>query len=407
MRRRIFAAAVPVMLWLAAVPSGQASGQSIFGINFLGEHQFCGSGRYRALGFSSYAALDSVCAVSANPATMADLPRMTFSMVEAVGFSNIQSDDTTAYENRFQLPSVMIGVPLRKGLVLGVGYRTRFEGKADFSLEQPIAGSPTAREIFEHRSSLFTVPLSIAWRATTWARVAGMLQLERGSIKDNSRIDFTATNYQAAESRRERSFSGTSWGVSALVQVHPRLSLGAGMNNSIGYDVDETFTYTRAKLDSVSPQWRFTLPSSWEIGAALGITDRWWLSSHFWQRGAPAPDGFPQLAGSVGDERLISFGIERRPSAAGGFFAKAPLRLGFYEDCWHLEYPAGHPVRSRFVTFGSGFSLPGGPGAIDVSFEFGQIGSTGDNGISERVFRIGFGVSASEEWSTRKPNVGE
>jgi hypothetical protein len=401
MRRWIVEAAVPVVLCLAALPGGRASAQSIFGINFLGEHQFCGSGRYRALGFSSYAALDSVCAVSANPATMADLPRMTFSVVEAVGFSNVQSGDTTAYVNRFQLPSVMIGVPLRKGLVLGVGYRTRFEGRGDFSREHPIEGSPTANEVYVHRLSLFTVPLSIAWKAATWARVAGVLQLERGSIRDNSRLEFNATNFQTVESKRERSFSATSWGASALVQVHPRLSLGAGLNGSISYDVGETFTYTRAKLDSTAA-WRFTLPFSWEIGAAFGINDRYWLTSHFWQRGAPAPHGFPQLAGSVGDERLISFGIERRTSAAGGFFAKAPLRLGFYEDRWHLEYPAGHPVHSRFVTFGSGFSLPGGPGAIDVSFEFGQIGSTAGNGIAERVFRIGFGVSASEEWSTRK-----
>jgi hypothetical protein len=401
MRGRVFLAIATAVILLGSVPGGPAAAQSLFSINFLGEHQFCGSARYRALGFSSFASPDSVNAVAANAATMADLPRMTFSIAENIAFSSMQSEETTAYGNRFQLPSVMIALPLRRGLVFGVGYRTRFEGKGDFSYERPIQDSPTAYEVYEHRSGLFTVPLSIAWRPMKWASAAGAVQFERGSIKDNSRVEFAAANFQDVESKRERDFSGTSWGVSALVQVHPRLSLGAGLNSSIRYDVNEVFTYTSAALDSVS-KWRCTLPVSWEVGAAVGISNRWWLNSHFWQRGAPEADGFPQLAGSIGDERLISFGVERRAGSEGGFFARVPLRLGFYEDRWHLEYPEGHPVKSRFVTFGSGFGLPGGPGAIDVAFEFGQIGSISANGVDERVFRIGFGVSASEEWSKRR-----
>jgi hypothetical protein len=400
MRRMALAAAMPVLLCMTVI-SRPASTQSVFGINFLGEHRFGGSARYRALGFSSYAMSDSVSAVSANVATLADLKRMTFSLVEIVAFSNVHSGDATAYENRFLLPSVMVAVPLRPGVVLATGYRTRFEGKGDISFAHPIAGSPTGYEVYDHRSSLFTVPLTVAWKPLAWAQIGGALQLERGSIRDNVQVDFTASDFVSAQSRRERVFSGTSWNVSALVQVHPRLSLGGGLNTAVRYHVDETFTYTRAELDSASA-WHFTLPLSWEVGAAVGVTDRWYLASHFWQRRAPQPEGFPQLAGSIEDERLVSFGIERRSSPRGGFFSRAPLRLGLYEDRWHLEFPAGHPVKSRFVTFGSGFRLPGGPSAIDVSLELGQIGSMSDNGVDERVVRIGLGIGASEEW-TRRP----
>ncbi len=401
MRGRIFSRALPVVVLLAFLPGAPASAQSIFGLNFLGEHQFSGSARYRALGLSSFAVPDTAGAVAANPATMADLPRLTFSMVELVGLSTVRSGEETAYENRFQLPSVMLGFPVRKGLVFGIGYRTRFEGKGDLTYERAVEDAATAIEIYEHRSGLFTVPLSVAWRLTAWARVAGAFQLERGSIRDNTRVEFRAASYNAVESRRDRSFSGTSWNVSTLFQVHPRLSLGGAWSSETAYGVDETFTYTRAEFDSTS-RYDFALPSSWGIGAALGITDRWWLSSHYWRRGAPRPDGFPQLAGSIADERLVSFGIERRRVQSGGFFSRIPLRLGFFEDRWHLEYPDGRPVKSRFVTFGSGFGLPGGPGAVDLSFEIGQVGSVSDNGVDERVFRIALGLSASEAWSIRK-----
>ncbi|HEY5134104.1 MAG TPA: hypothetical protein VII85_10510, partial [Candidatus Krumholzibacteriaceae bacterium] len=100
--------------------------------------------------------------------------------------------------------------------------------------------------------------------------------------------------------------------------------------------------------------------------------------------------------------RLVAFGIERLRMQSGAFFTRIPLRIGFYENRWHVEYPEGRPVNSRFVTFGTGFSLPGGPGAIDLSFEIGQIGSISANGLDERVFRFALGLSASEAWSKRK-----
>jgi len=214
-------------------------------------------------------------------------------------------------------------------------------------------------------------------------------------------VEFRRDYYYSVESRRTRGFSGSSWSGSVLLSVHPRLSLGLGWNSGIEYEGDETFAYSRAEFDSMAA-WRFEIPSSWETGAAYGITERWWLSAHYWRRSAPEPRGFEQLTGSIGEERLAAIGVEKRPAGTGSFFARIPLRLGFYENRWHLEYPAGHPVKSRFVTFGTGFNLPGGPGAIDLSFEVGQIGSAGNNGVDERVFRMAVGLSASEIWSRRK-----
>ncbi len=401
MRNRTLAAALATALVLASGALDPALAQSVFGINYLGEHAFTGSARYRSLGLSSYAVIDSAGAVSANPASMADLTRLTFSLVEILSVSNVRSGSEAAYESRFQLPSVMFGVPLRKGLVLGFGYRTEFAGKGDFSFAYPIESSATAYEVYRHRSGLFNVPLTLAWRPVSWARVAGAYHVERGSIEDSYGVEYKKDYYSSVESKRVRSFSGSSWSGSALLNVHPRLSLGLGWKSGVAYEGDETFAYSRAEFDSIAA-WRFELPSSWEAGAAFGITERYWLSAHFWTRSAPETRGYEQLAGSIGDESLVAFGVEKRPGREGSFFTRIPLRLGFYENRWHLEYPAGNPVKSRFVTFGSGFDLPGGPGKMDLSFEIGQIGSIGANGVDERVFRMAVGLSASETWSRRK-----
>jgi len=379
-----------------------ASAQSIFGLDYLGEHRFAGSARERALGFSLFAAPDTNSALTANAATLSGLTRLTFSFFEMLGASTVRSADLSAHENRFELPSVMVAVPLRPGLVAGVGYRTRFAGKGEFTYEVPIEDTPTAYETYRHRGSLFTAPITLSWAATCWLSVAGQLNIERGAIDDNVSSKFHEDNYATMESKRTRSFSGTSWEASALLRVVPRLFVGGSVNGPIDYGVTEDFVYTRSDLDSTAA-FDLTLPLSYGVGVCAGASERWWLSARYWQRGAPEPDGFPRFAGALGDERLLAFGLERRGAASGGFWTRIPIRLGFYEDRWHIEVPAGSPVKSRFFTLGTGFKLPGGPGMLDLSLEAGQIGSKDENGVDERLVRIGVGISAGEAWSKRKP----
>lgn len=397
MKRLITALAIAAC---AASLGGRASAQSIFGLDFLGEHRMAGNARSHALGLSSFAVPDTGTALTANTATLSNLDRLTFSVFEILGIATDHSGGLSAHENRFELPAVMVGVPLRKGLVLGVGYETRFEGKGDLSYEQPIESSPSAFENFQHRSSLFSVPFALSWAPTGWASIAGEFQLERGAISDDVSSVFHDAAFSTVESKRTRRFSGTSGAFSALVRVVPRLYLGATYSTSIDYAVTETFTYTRAQFDS-SGAFNLSLPASYGAGAGIGVAGRWWLTGFYWQRGAPGSSGFPQLAGSLGSERLVAVGVERRGLGSGTFFQRIPLRFGFYEDRWHLELPAGRPVKSRFLTLGTGWNLPGGPGAVDVSLEIGQIGSAADNGVDERVVRLGVGISASEAWSKR------
>jgi len=381
---------------------GPAFAQSIFGLDFLGEHRTAGNARSHALGLSSFAVPDTGTALAANTATLSNLDRLTLSVFEVLGLTTAHSGGLSAHENRFELPAVMIGVPLHRGIVLGVGYRTRFEGKGDFSFERPIESSPSAFESFKHRASLFSIPFALSWAPTGWASVAGEFQIERGSISDDVSSIFHDPAFSTVDSKRMRRFSATSGAFSALVRVMPRLYLGAGYNTSIDYSVSEAFTFTRAEFDS-SGAFDFRLPASYGVGAGVGVTERWWLTGYYWQRGAPGSAGFPQLAGSLESERLVAVGVERRGLANGPLFRRIPLRFGFYEDRWHLELPAGKPVKSRFLTLGTGWNLPGAPGAIDLSLEIGQIGSTADNGVDERVIRIGVGISASEAWSKRPP----
>lgn len=390
-----------LLLFLSALGGVPARSQSIFGLNYLGEHIFSGDSRYRALAFSAIAIPDTGSALTLNPASRADLSSVTFSIVEVLELGSARAGEETADLNRFQLPQLVIAVPIRPGLVFSLGYVTSFMGRGDFAYPSYVDEVPIHYNVYKHTSSLFTAPLSLSWKARDWLNIAASFELERGSIRDGINIEFYEENYDYAEASRSRSFSGESFSVALLARIHPRLYVGGLWDHEVEYEVDETITYTRSEFDS-NRLWKTTLPGAFGVGASAGLAERWWLSAHYWRRETPEAVGFPQLDGSIGEESLIALGLERRGTGSGGFLHRIPLRLGYYQNRWHLEIPAGEPVISRFFTAGTSFSLPGGPGRIDLSFELGQIGSVDSNGADERMARIGIGFSLSEPWSSRE-----
>lgn len=390
-----------LLLLLAPLGGAPARGQSIFGLNYLGEHLFGGDSRSRALAFSTIAVPDTGSALTMNPAARADLSSVTFSIVEVLEMGSARAGDETADLNRFQLPQLMLAVPLRPGLVFSFGYTTSFMGKGDFAYPSYVEDVPIHYEVYKHRSSLFTAPLAVSWKARSWLGVAASFDLERGSIRNEITTEFYQSNYDDAEASRDRSFSGESFSVALLARVHPRLYVGGMWDHEVEYEVDETITYTRSEFNT-NRLWKTTLPGSFGVGASVGLAERWWLSAQYWRRGTPGTEGFEQFDDSVGEEYLIAAGLERRAMASGGFFHRIPLRLGYYQNGWHLEVPAGEQVVSRFFTAGTSFSLPGGPGRADLSLELGQIGSLDANGADERMVRIGIGFNLSETWSSRE-----
>ena len=175
--------------------------------------------------------------------------------------------------------------------MFSLGYRTRFAGKSDFTIERDVDGVPLANEEYALNSSLFSVPFTLAWKPADWLMVSGEFQLERGSIKDQVSVYIEDPLYNTVTSSRTRSFSSGSWGVSMLMKIHRRLWIGGTYDESVDYSVEEITEYSLESLDE-SSSWDFSLPAAYGAGLAAGITDRWWLSGSFWSRKAPEPAGF-------------------------------------------------------------------------------------------------------------------
>ena len=386
---------------LAAASAGPAAAQSVYGLNFIGEHMQRGSARHAALGYSAAAVPDTNNVITQNASTTADMRMVSFSLTQTLSMARISQQEEYARQTRYRLPAVMMALPLRSGLVLSGGYQTRFSGRSDFAFRREVEEAPAALEQYRLDSSLFSIPVALAWKPFPVLNVSAEVQFERGSITDRVKVSFDDQAYRAVESQRRRSFSGTSWGTSFLLRVHSRLWIAGTYDAPVDYTVEETITHTKSAFDS-SAAFGFALPAAWSAGLAVNVRERWWLTSSYWTRPAPEAAGFPHLGGALGNETHLGVGLERRMGTGGSLFERVPLRLGFSTGRWHLEFPPGTPVRSYFFTLGSALRLPAGPGCIDFTAEFGRIGSADENGFDEKMLRLSFGVSVAESWTRRR-----
>jgi hypothetical protein len=58
----------------------------------------------------------------------------------------------------------------------------------------------------------------------------------------------------------------------------------------------------------------------------------------------------------------------------------------------------GNGVNERVGTVGWGIPIGGGRGQFDFAVEFGSRGNLVDNGMRERLIRLGVSLSAFEKW---------
>lgn len=400
MRRLRGTAALAAAAALLAAPRPGAA-QSVYGLAFIGDHLDRGCARYAALGYSAVAASDTNNVTTQNPSSTADLRTVTFTVHQSLAVSRVQAGDERSRQTRYLLPSALLAVPLREGLVLSGGYVTRSAGRADFAYRFDLDGVPGGMRNYRHDASLYFVPVCLAWRPVEMLNIAAEARFDRGSITDRVIVSFEDPAYRDVESQRRRSFSGTSWGASMLLRLHRRVRIGAAVEGAVLYSVDESIT-AAGDLPAQRRSFEFELPASWSVGASVNVRERWWVSTSYWMRPAPEPTGFEWLEGSLGSETHLGIGIERLLGTGGGFFDWIPLRLGFSTARRHIEFPAGSAVRSTFFALGSAIALPGGPGSLDVTAEFGRIGSERENGVDEDVFRLSVSISVSEPWARRR-----
>jgi hypothetical protein len=98
------------------------------------------------------------------------------------------------------------------------------------------------------------------------------------------------------------------------------------------------------------------------------------------------------------DEIVVAGGIERiLARERRGGFSNVPLRLGATYRQWAYRV-GGEPVEEWTYSAGTGFSLQGGKGQLDLALSYGTIGEVAKNGLESDYWRVTVSVTGLERW---------
>jgi hypothetical protein len=395
-RARLFAAAV--VLLASTLAPGRAQATSIFSLFFYGERIPRGDARSRALGYNDLALADTRGALVGNPARLAFLEETKLTTMVTTGVAKA-SDEQNTYQNGFtDFPAAQVGVPLGKGIVVGVGYQVLNSPGGEIALDEETSeGEPYVRE-FQKGGSLFAVPFTLAAGLGSRGALGLTYLMQKGSVRETWSLDFEDVTYVTGRTEYEESYSGGTVEVGGWVRPLDRLSLAFLFRAGYDADVDVVQTFSSSLADSMSGRTDHFPPL---LGAGLAFSpgDRWTLAFQYLSQNWEEYEGRHFWETKTHREQSLHFGLERLAGEGeGSTLGRIPLRLGYAFREWPVTQPPGHVVRGHALTAGTGFSFAGGRGVVDVSLEYLHLGSRGENGLVEDQFRFSVSFSGGEPW---------
>jgi len=400
LRSALFAIA---LLWVAGAPA-RSRADSVFGLSFFGVDAFAADARIEGRAGTGLAYAGSVNAAVLHPGQLADLRRLTVSITSR--FENRRASDSsgTVVRNGLATPTLRLGLPLWKQAGLGVGFSAL--RATQWTIDRPFPGDSTVRETIEREGTQFVVPMQFGWKIGSHLRLGAGLWAQFSTIRMRYDLDVPGQNDRDVSEVREDIGDGIApeWSL-GLDDLGP-LSLAVHWVGDHDEDVSVrqrgVALSNRAdskRTDSVPGRleagFRLALPGTWSAGVDYQV-QRWsdYRGRRFSYRdGVYDPNG---VDAQLEDEVTWRVGIEREIERVG-VRESFPIRLGAYHRAWHYSL-GGSQVKEWGLTLGSGVSLSGGRARVDAAIGYSRIGSIGDNGVKEDLFKIVFSIAGSERW---------
>jgi hypothetical protein len=141
------------------------------------------------------------------------------------------------------------------------------------------------------------------------------------------------------------------------------------------------------------------MPYSWGLGFSVGVTKRLVVAFDYdranWSTFSFSREGNQGFR----DETTVALGMELNLSdkRRDSWLKKSSVRTGYRFRALPMM-AGGVGVGERIFTAGWGFPIGKGIGRLDIGAEIGSRGDIDENGMRERLFRLGVSLSAFEKW---------
>jgi hypothetical protein len=384
---------------LLLVLAGAARADSIFSANGLGEWVLGTDVRGRGMGGVGLAVDDPSNMGMLNPALLALVKSFTMHAEAMPELRRIEDDEdrvSTPRATNFPLLRAALDVP-RIG-AFGLGFATF----TDVNYE--LAGSAaldtlTFRNVLEGQNGWNRLVVSYARQLRPDLLVGLDLDVLLGSYvdvwtttPDESGLAVTTDSLVVNHSRGPVVRLGT------LYRPSPALRLAATLTapRSIGLRPEIRTDRSARRLAT----------STLDLPLSVGLGTSYWLDAHWlvaadllWTGWERTELGSTRIAHRTRNVTRLGIGAEYMSNRSGegrSLAGRIGWRVGYSREPWHYVKVGGEPIVDHFVSVGAGIPFPEESGYLDLSIELGQRGDRELHGATERVLRIGVGVTLRE-----------
>ncbi len=377
--------------------TGLARGESVFGLNLVGERVDVGDGRVVALGGFVQMIDDSLGLLQYNPAMLAWTKRVTFGVSGYISSDVNRTEGLERRDNGAKLSMFSFAFPLyRNRLSVGFGFRGRYDPDGEFRVDHTTPEGDAYADWYQRSGGLWTVPFTIALDTGRFLKLGAFYSLERGHVQDTWIVDFADPSNQDAVSSQERSVTGDAFGVGATLRPTRRISLGVVYESKIDYDIDVEEHYTNASADTSYAEVG-ALPERWVVSLCWRVA-----SSISVYAGASVCDftkfnGFDFPASRLAREEVGALGVEYR-------LKQRPIRVSVRYEKLPYTMPDDQEITKLQFAIGTGLMFKSGLGKLDAAVQFGETGSVDTNGFADRSVRFVMSITGSEQWKRKRDN---
>jgi len=399
--------------------TGTFSPYSRYGI---GDLQSSGFVQNMAMGKIAYGLRSPAHINFSNPASYTSFSPQSFVFETGVLSNTVKliTDDTTQTANHTLLAYLSFGFPVTKwwGSSFGLRPYSNVGYKVSDRDDIPEIGPVTYE--YEGSGGLNQFYIGNAFKLKSFSFGFNASYLF-GPIENIRTVEFDSTNIFDLFVRESTNIGGLhinfglqhSFTIDTLFKkgLKDKITITTGVvfSPSINLDARKSFMaltlsegIVKDLVDSSVVEGAVTLPPSIGIGIALKKGEKWLVGFDYFQQNWSDFDFFG-VSDSLSNSMRVSFGAQYipNPAAVNNFLKIAQYRFGFHYDKTYLQLK-GIQLQEYGISFGVGLPLKRSKSTINITFEFGQRGTTDMKLIKEQFGKLSIGFALNDRWFMKR-----
>lgn len=388
----------------------------------LGEIQARQFDRGLAMGGLGFAYRDPLTINIKNPASFSSFDSLSFLCSVGVlsHFNQLQTSTAVqGFNNMTTLGYLTFGFPVTRWWGTSIGIVPYSHTGYKMIIRDTVAGVGSTLQQYEGNGSLNRFYFGNGFKLHRDLSVGANVSFLFGTLNNVKSVYFNDVAY-VFNTRITNSMIINDFNFEAGLQYHHTFKKDFFLNAGLVYQVplnmtgrktylverfvsSSTLETTRDTVAYVNNQkGKIHMPGGLGGGVMVGTKDFWMAGVDVaWQNW----DNYTTfgVADSLKSSMTINAGFQIVPkhSSVSSYFKKITYRVGGRYDNTYLNLHT-RPVNEYAVSAGLGFPFRKTGSALNVSFEFGQRGTTKDNLIKETFVRGIIGLSIKEYWFFRR-----